>query len=152
MLLLWLIVSGSAASTVKNDITNQMTDAVESRASIINDYVTSAEEYVTAFALGREVHDLLADPDNPEILEEVQRYTEEFASVKGIFEGVVYRHSGNACADPYFSGCSWYDHPKGRIPGGISENYFSPAPADESGDYEISGDRKHDPVHVLSYF
>lgn len=88
MLLLWLIVSGSAASTVKNDITNQMTDAVESRASIINDYVTSAEEYVTAFALGREVHDLLADPDNPEILEEVQRYTEEFASVKGIFEGL----------------------------------------------------------------
>ena len=88
MLLLWLIVSGSAASTVKNDITNQMTDAVESRASIINDYVTSAEEYVTAFALGWEVHDLLADPDNPEILEEVQRYTEEFASVKGIFEGL----------------------------------------------------------------
>lgn len=87
-MLLWLIVSGSAVSTVKNDITNQMTDAVESRASIINDYVTSAEEYVTAFALGREVHDLLADPDNPEILEEVQRYTEEFASVKGIFEGL----------------------------------------------------------------
>ena len=50
-MLLWLIVSGSAVSTVKNDITNQMTDAVESRASIINDYVTSAEEYVTAFAL-----------------------------------------------------------------------------------------------------
>ena len=87
-MLLWLIVSGSAVSTVKNDITNQMTDAVESRASIINDYVTSAEEYVTAFALGWEVHDLLADPDNPEILEEVQRYTEEFASVKGIFEGL----------------------------------------------------------------
>ncbi len=88
MLLLWLIVSSSAASTVKNDITNQMTDAVESRASIINDYVTSAEEYVTAFALGREVHDLLADPENPELLEEVQTYTEDFASVKGVFEGL----------------------------------------------------------------
>ena len=34
------------------------------------------------------MQDLLADPDNPEILEEVQRYTEEFASVKGIFEGL----------------------------------------------------------------
>ena len=46
MLLLWLIVSTNAASMVKNDITNQMTDAVESRAAIINDYVTSAEEYL----------------------------------------------------------------------------------------------------------
>ena len=43
----------------KKDITNQMTDAVESRASIINDYVTSAEEYMTAFALSNEVHDFL---------------------------------------------------------------------------------------------
>lgn len=88
MALLWFIVSGSAASTVRNDITNQMTDAVESRASIINDYVTSAEEYVTAFALGREVHDLLANPGDPELLEQGQKYTEDFASVKGIFEGL----------------------------------------------------------------
>ena len=51
MLLLWRAVSDNAASLVSSDITNQMTDAVESRASIINDYVTSAEEYMTAFAL-----------------------------------------------------------------------------------------------------
>lgn len=44
MLLLWLIVSTNAAAMVKSDITNQMTDAVESRASIINEYVLSAEE------------------------------------------------------------------------------------------------------------
>ena len=79
MLLRWLIVSSRVASIVKSDIENQMTDAVESRASIINDYVASAEEYVTAFALGREVHDLLADPENPK---------EDFAAVKGIFEGL----------------------------------------------------------------
>ena len=73
---------------VKNDITNQMTDAVESRASIIDDYVLSAEEYMTAFALGREVHDLLLDPDAPALLEQAQKYTEDFASVKGLFEGL----------------------------------------------------------------
>ena len=55
MLLLWVIVSTNAASVVKNDITNQMTDAVESRAAIINEYVASAEEYMSAFALGSEV-------------------------------------------------------------------------------------------------
>lgn len=43
MTLLWLAVSINAASVVKNDITNQMTDAVESRAAIIDTYVLSAE-------------------------------------------------------------------------------------------------------------
>lgn len=88
MLLLWFIVSSSVASTVKNDITNQMTDAVESRASIINDYVSSAEEYVTAFSLGSEVRDLLLSPGNPALTEAAQKYTEDFANVKGVFEGL----------------------------------------------------------------
>ena len=70
MTLLWLVVSTNAASMVKKDITNQMIDAVESRAAIIDDYVLSAEEYMTAFALGREVRDLLLDPDDPALLEQ----------------------------------------------------------------------------------
>lgn len=88
MLLLWIIVSTNAASMVKNDITNQMTDAVEARAAIINDYVASAEEYMTAFALGGDVQNLLLNPENPELLARAQRYTEDFASVKGVFEGL----------------------------------------------------------------
>lgn len=88
MTLLWLVVSTNAASMVKNDITNQMTDAVESRASIINEYVLSAEEYMKAFALGGEVRDLLLNPDDPELLARAQKYTEDFAAVKGMFEGL----------------------------------------------------------------
>ncbi len=88
MLLLWLAVSTNAASVVKNDITNQMTDAVESRAAIIDEYVLSAEEYMAAFALGSEVRDLLLDPDDPALLARAQKYTEDFAAVKGIFEGL----------------------------------------------------------------
>ena len=65
-----------------------MTDAVRSRAAIINDYVSSAEEYMTAFALSDEVHELLRDPENPMLLERAQEYTEDFAAVKGIFEGL----------------------------------------------------------------
>ena len=43
MLLLWLVPSSKAASVVKSDIANQMTEAVESRAAIIDGYVISAE-------------------------------------------------------------------------------------------------------------
>lgn len=88
MLLLWLTVSSHVASMVENNITNQMTDAVESRASIINSYVTSAEEYMTAFALSSEVRNLLENPENSVLIQKGQKYTEEFAKVKGIFEGL----------------------------------------------------------------
>lgn len=88
MTLLWLVVSTNAASMVKKDITNQMTDAVESRAAIIDEYVLSAEEYMVAFALGSEVRDLLLNPKDPALLERAQKYTEDFAAIKGIFEGL----------------------------------------------------------------
>ncbi len=88
MALLWLVVSTNAASVVKNDITNQMTDAVESRAAIIDAYVLSAEEYMAAFALGSEVRDLLLNPDDPALLAKAQKYPEDFAATKGVFEGL----------------------------------------------------------------
>ena len=88
LLLLWSIVAFNTSATVKANITNQMTDAVKARASIINDYVASAEEYMTAFALGNEVRDLLHDPENPALLNQAQKYTEDFAAAKGTFEGL----------------------------------------------------------------
>lgn len=88
MVLLWFIVSGRMASMVESNITNQMIDAVESRASIINDYVASAEEYMAAFALGSEVRDVLQAPTDIDALQKAQKYTEDFAAVKGIFEGL----------------------------------------------------------------
>ncbi len=88
MILLWFVVSSRAASMVKSNITNQMTDAVESRAAIINDYVASAEEYLKAFSLSGEVRNLLANPEDPSLLQKGQKYTEDFAAVKGVFEGL----------------------------------------------------------------
>ncbi len=88
MVLLWVVVSTNTAAMVESDITNQMTDAVESRASIIDEYVSSAEEYVSAFALSGEVRQLLLDPENPQLLARAQQYTQDFANLKGIFEGL----------------------------------------------------------------
>lgn len=88
MLLLWFVVSNRVSAMVEDNITNQMADAVEARASIINDYVSSAEEYMMAFALSSEVRELLENPEDPALLERGQQYTEDFAAVKGIFEGL----------------------------------------------------------------
>lgn len=87
MFLLWFIVSNRISLLVENNITNQMIDVVESRASIINDYVSSAEEYMAAFGLSSDVRSCLTTED-PAVIERGQKYTEEFAAVKGIFEGL----------------------------------------------------------------
>ncbi len=43
---------------------------------------------MTAFALSSEVRDLLLNPTDPALLERAQQYTEDFAAVKGVFEGL----------------------------------------------------------------
>ncbi len=88
ILLLWTLISRGATELVRENITNQMTDATESRAAIIRDYVSDAEEYMTAFALADEVRDLLSEPENAALLERAQQYTVDFANIKGIFEGL----------------------------------------------------------------
>ncbi len=88
ILLLWTLVSSGITRLVRNNIINQMTDAVESRAAIIDNYVSDAEEYMTAFALADEVRSLLLDPEDPDLLGRAQQYTVDFAGVKGIFEGL----------------------------------------------------------------
>ncbi len=88
MLLLWTVIAFNTESMVKDNITTQMANAVESRAVIIDDYVSSAEEFLTAFALSGEVRDLLANPKNPELIQKAQQYTIDFSNVKGIFEGL----------------------------------------------------------------
>ena len=88
MFFLWIIVAQNAAFSAKANITTQMADGVKVRAAVIDDYVTSAEEYMIAFSLGEEVRNLLHDPENPELIQQAQKYTEDFAAVKGVFEGL----------------------------------------------------------------
>ena len=146
MLLLWIIVSTDAAATVKGHITNQMTDAMESRAAIIDDYVVSAEEYMTAFALGSEVSDLLRNPDDPELLRRAQKYTEDFAAVKGIFEGLYI-----ATTDTHVPRGHRHDYPVGRFFEELPGYHPGPEAADQSGDHEVPRHRQHDFIHVLSH-
>ena len=43
---------------------------------------------MSAFALSSKVRELLLNPEDPVLLKKAQKYTEDFASVKGIFEGL----------------------------------------------------------------
>lgn len=85
---LWKVVDQTTTSLVSNIITNQMTDAVKSRAAIIDDYVKSSEEYLIAFSQSAEVTNLLKNPTSAEYQKAAQDYTVAFAETKGIFEGL----------------------------------------------------------------
>ena len=106
---------------------------------------------MTAFALSSEVRDLLAKPEDPLLLQNGQKYTEDFAAVKGIFEGlyivtpstyILTHTSQNAIGITTRSGESLDEF----------RYNFIRTTADQSGNHEISRDRQHDTFHVLSAF
>lgn len=85
---LWKVVDNKSTNIVSEIITNQMTDSVQSRKEIINNYVVSAEEYLKAFALSDEIRDVLIHEGEEKYQKKAQEYTVQFAAVKGIFEGL----------------------------------------------------------------
>ena len=101
---LWKVVDQKSSALVEEQIIDQMTDAVETRAYIIDNYVQSAEEYMIAFAQSDEVRNVLLHPDTKSFQERAQQYTVDFAKVKGVFEGLyiaspetyVYTHTNEA--------------------------------------------------------
>lgn len=85
---LWNVMDNEMSDVVEEQISSQMTDAVKSRAYIINNYVQSAEEYMIAFAKSDEVRNALLNQENEEIIARAQEYTKDYAGVKGVFEGL----------------------------------------------------------------
>ena len=152
MLLLWFVVSNRAASMVKSNITNQMTDAVESRAAIINDYVASAEEYMTAFALGSEVRDLLKDPENPDLLKKGQKYTEDFAAVKGVFEGLYIGTPSTYILTHTSQGAIGMTTRKGDSLDEFRDTILAKPELTNLGIMKSPGNRKYDLINVLPAF
>lgn len=77
------LITAKVKENVERGITNQMNDAVTSRAAIIEDYVTGAEHTMVEFSLSPEVINLLKNPDDTASFEAAQEYTEKFAAVEG---------------------------------------------------------------------
>jgi len=87
-LMVYLFVNSSSSKVVGEIITNQMTDAVESREALIEEYIASAEQHMIAYAQSDEVKDVLLNQNDKELQKRAQEYTVDFAEVKGIFEGL----------------------------------------------------------------
>lgn len=101
---LWKDVDSKTTEMMEQQITSQMTDAVKTRAYIIDNYVREAEQYLIAYAKSDEVREylnvvgqadspeafqeMLANPETAALLNRANEYTKDFAKVKGVFEGL----------------------------------------------------------------
>lgn len=106
---------------------------------------------MTAFALGGEVRALLLDPDDPELLAQAQKYTEDFAAVKGVFEGLYIATPETHVLTHTSQGAIGMTTRSGDSLKTFQEHHSGPIGADQLGYHAVPRHRQHDPVYVLPH-
>ncbi len=88
MICLFLFISFSVSSNMKKITTANMQAISTDRAKIIEDYIYSSEEFLTAYSRAGEVASLLSEPGNKEAVAAAQKYTETLSADKKYLEGI----------------------------------------------------------------
>lgn len=85
---LFAFISLSVSGSTQKSVVNNMQTAALDRSEIINNYIQSTEDTLTAYLHAGQIYDLLRDPSNEEYVAAAQKYTEKFS--KGIvnLEGI----------------------------------------------------------------
>lgn len=88
MLCIFSFISLSVSKNMKETTINNMQTISTDRAKIIEDYMRSSEEFLTAYSRAGEIEDILSDPDDSIAVTAAQEYTEMFSSDKENLEGI----------------------------------------------------------------
>lgn len=87
--LLFIVVSTSLSSAMNSSARSNFKTAAMDRSEIIESYIKSTEDILTAYVKSDQILKLLNNPSNPEYAAEAQKYTENFskdlANVEGIY-------------------------------------------------------------------
>lgn len=73
---------------IRNNTVNSMKTIVMERSTIIENCVTTAEAYLTAYSRSSDVRNLLANPQNADAQRAAQDYTERFSADRSDLEGI----------------------------------------------------------------
>lgn len=88
MLCLYFLLSFSVSGNIKKTAINNMQTIAADRSKIIEDYVRSSEEFLTAYGRAGEITALLAAPEDSSAVAAAQKYTETFSADKEYLEGI----------------------------------------------------------------
>lgn len=88
MLCLFLFISFSITENLTRTATDTMQTISTDRAKMIDDYIRSSEEFLTAYSRAGEIAALLSDPDDKETVMAAQKFTETFSADREFLEGI----------------------------------------------------------------
>ncbi len=88
LVVMWKSTNLKVSSIMKDQIMDEMDDALKTRGKIIEQYVQEAESYLIAFGQSLELKEALKNPNDPAVIANAQSYTESYAQVNKNLENV----------------------------------------------------------------
>ncbi|MGN1146439.1 MAG: hypothetical protein ACI4R5_08305, partial [Acetatifactor sp.] len=88
LIALWVLTDTKVSSLMREQVLQEMNDAVSTRSEIVEQYVQSAESYLIGFGQSLELKEALRQPNNTSVVEKAQSYTEGYALVNPNMENV----------------------------------------------------------------
>lgn len=85
---LFIFMNSSVSASAHDNAVNNMQTAAIDRSEIIQDYIKSTEDTLTAYLKAEQIYDLLRDPSNAEYVSAAQKYTETFSKDLTNLEGI----------------------------------------------------------------
>ncbi|WP_312373155.1 methyl-accepting chemotaxis protein [Lachnoclostridium sp.] len=85
---MWILTTGQVTKMLREKAISTLSDAANTRAQIIEDYLKDAENMLTDFAVADYAVDLLENPNNAAAQKKAQAYTEAFGSRFENLEGL----------------------------------------------------------------
>lgn len=87
-LLLFLFVNNSLTYAMNNSAESSIKTAVIDRSEIIENYIQSTEDTLTAYLKAEQIYNLLSDSSNEEYIAAAQKYSENFSKDLSHLEGI----------------------------------------------------------------
>lgn len=125
LLLVWWVVGSQVSGTMKKTILQKMNDSVVARLEIVLGYVDKAEAYLSAYAQEPGIVRLLQNQGNPELTEEVQRYTDTYGSVNSDLENIYVANYGSTVLTSFVKGPIGMTLRSGDSLTGLQNNVFA---------------------------
>ncbi len=85
---LFLLINNSVMTSSYQNAVNNMQTAARDRSEIIENYIKSTEDTLTAYLKAGQIYDLLRNPDDAEKTAAAQKYTESFGKDISNLEGI----------------------------------------------------------------
>lgn len=88
LIALWKITDTQVSSLMREQVLQEMNDAVSTRSEIVEQYVQAAESYVIGYGQSLELKETLLKPNDAGVVATGQSYTESYAAVNGNLENI----------------------------------------------------------------